>query len=78
MTNRMAQDFDRVNKLSFYSVTQLVREYGIARSTAKMIGGQPGYKANHEMAVTKAKTGGWRLFDRIGGTWMDASLEDMA
>ena len=78
MNNRMAQDMDRVNKLSFASVTQLVRECGIARSTARVIGAQAGYRLNTEMAITKAKDGGYRLYARVGGQWMDASLADIA
>ena len=78
MTNRMAQDMDRITKLSFASVTQLVREYGIARSTARVIGAQAGYQGNTEMAISKAKDGGYRLYTRVGGQWMDASLADIA
>ena len=78
MTNRMAQDMDRIAKYSFLSVTQLVREYGIARSTARVIGAQAGYQVNTEMAISKAKDGGYRLYTRVGGQWMDASLEDIA
>ena len=77
MTNRMAQDMGRIAKLSFASVTHLVREYGIARSTARVIGAQAGYRVNSEMAISKAKTGGYRLYTRVSGQWMDASLEDI-
>ena len=78
MTNRMTQDMDRIAKLSFASVTQLVREYGIARSTARVIGSQAGYSVNSEMAISKATTGGYRLYNRVSGQWMDASLDDIA
>lgn len=56
--SRMIDDFERINKLSFFSATALVDEYGIAESTAKIIRIQPGYQQGHEMAISKTKAGG--------------------
>lgn len=75
--SKLTDDFERINKVSFISANQLVNEWRIAESTAKIIRAQPGYRQGHEMAVSKAKTGGWRLYDRVSGQWMDASLADM-
>ncbi|MEN6487342.1 MAG: hypothetical protein ABFD66_00425 [Smithella sp.] len=75
---RLIDDFERINKISFTSASQLVKEWGVAEPTAQIIRQQPGYRSGHEMAITKATTGGWRLYDRIDGLWMDASLIDIA
>jgi len=75
--SKILDDFDLINKLSFASANQLVETYGISAQTANLIRRQPGYRSGAEMAVTKAKTGGWRLYERVSGQWMDASLEDM-
>lgn len=75
--DKMIEDFERINKVSFLSANQLVKEWGISESTAATIRRQCGYHQGHEMAVTKAKTGGWRLYERVAGQWMDSSLADM-
>ena len=75
---KLVKDFEMVNRLSFSSANQLVKDYGISRATASAIRNQPGYQQGHEMAVSKTKAGGWRLYNRVAGQWMDASLNDMA
>jgi hypothetical protein len=65
--------FESINNLSFRSVARLVKEQGISQSTAKMIRNQPGYHPGEEMVITRASTGGWRLYVRVGSAWMDGS-----
>jgi hypothetical protein len=46
---------------------------------AEVVKGQPGYSAEKDgvYMLAKAKTGGIRLYKRVEGKWMDASLDDI-
>ena len=46
---------------------------------AEVVKDQPGYSADKDgvYMLAKAKTGGIRLYKRIEGKWMDASLDDI-
>ena len=43
---------------------------------AKIIREQPGYNGKGIYQVSRSKTGGYRLYKLVAGTWMDASLAD--
>lgn len=68
--------FTRFENQSFRSARELVRN-GMPRKLAELIKHQPGYRVGSEMALARAKTGGWRLYTRQGGAWTVASLDDM-
>jgi hypothetical protein len=49
----------------------------MGRKCAAIIRDQPGYRRGEEMAIMKATSGGFRLFVRVSGKWMDGSLNDL-
>ena len=48
------------------------------RKVPAIIRQQPGYSPKGDYRVSKAKSGGYRLYKYVSGQWMDASLEDVA
>lgn len=47
------------------------------RSIPKIIRDQPGFSVGGKYHITKATTGGYRLYKWVAGQWMDASLSDV-
>ena len=83
MNDEMIATLESIDKLSFFTADGLTRDMHISRRLAGIIRRQPGYKSGEEMAISKTKSGEWRLFVRVlvakGKTkWTDASLHDMA
>jgi hypothetical protein len=74
---RLTEDLSFISGISFRFSTQIHKEMPISKETAKKIASQPGYESGKEMTIKKTKQGGYRLFTRVDGKWMDASLEDI-
>ena len=63
--------------VSFRSGEDLARQ-GAAKNLVTIIKQQPGYRAGAaEMMVCETIMGGLRLYVRVTGRWMDASLDDL-
>lgn len=77
MNTTYRQELERIAGCSFFSAGQIRRELGVLDGVARMIVAQPGYRRGEEMMIAIASGGGWRLYCRIDGQWMDASLHDM-
>ena len=49
----------------------------VTGKAARIIRTQPGYIASRPKMLSRAQTGGVRLFVAVAGQWMDASLADI-
>jgi hypothetical protein len=68
----------RSDGIMFTSATRFCQEQGLNTKVRKTIVAQPGYRTGQEMCIAKAQTGNYRLYVRVSGQWMDASLQDLA
>ena len=73
----MKEAFESIIGVSFRSAED-ARKKGANRTLVETIKAQPGYRRGTEMCVNKTKHGSYRLYARVSGQWMDASLKDMA
>ena len=69
-------NLETVSGLSFFSANE-VGQNGANKNLVEAIKAQPGYRRGTEMCVNKTKHGSYRLYARVSGQWMDASLKDM-
>jgi hypothetical protein len=75
MTNKVLSDLQSIRGLSFTSAYKL----RVGNAARQLIIAQPGYQAGLEMciATTSATSCGLRLYVRVGGAWLDGSLQDI-
>jgi hypothetical protein len=73
--NQITHEYRTIVGLSFNSAHAL-RDL-LTPAARRVIRQQPGYRTGAEMCIGRTQTGAHRLYVRIDGQWMDASLQDL-